>query len=60
MKLNLKCWKNGLNLFIWYHLQNNLNKWQTFKADPDILTGYNIINFDLPYLLDRAAVRLVR
>ena len=22
--------------------------------DPDILTGYNIINFDLPYLLDRA------
>lgn len=23
-------------------------------ADPDILTGYNIVNFDLPYLLDRA------
>ena len=22
--------------------------------DPDILTGYNIINFDLPYLLNRA------
>ena len=25
-------------------------------VDPDILTGYNIVNFDLPYLLDRAAV----
>lgn len=23
-------------------------------SDPDILTGYNIVNFDLPYLLDRA------
>ncbi|ETO08884.1 hypothetical protein RFI_28502 [Reticulomyxa filosa] len=25
------------------------------KCDPDILTGYNIVNFDLPYLLNRAA-----
>ncbi|KAK4538200.1 hypothetical protein CDCA_CDCA16G4225 [Cyanidium caldarium] len=24
-------------------------------VDPDILTGYNIVNFDLPYLLNRAA-----
>lgn len=24
--------------------------------DPDIITGYNIINFDLPYILKRAAV----
>ncbi|KCV68427.1 DNA polymerase delta subunit 1 [Fonticula alba] len=24
------------------------------STDPDILTGYNIVNFDLPYLLDRA------
>ena len=23
--------------------------------DPDIITGYNIVNFDLPYLLNRAA-----
>lgn len=23
-------------------------------ADPDILTGYNIQNFDVPYLLNRA------
>merc|ERR1719361_2377172 len=24
------------------------------RTDPDILTGYNICNFDLPYLFDRA------
>ena len=23
-------------------------------SDPDLITGYNINNFDLPYLLDRA------
>lgn len=22
--------------------------------DPDIITGYNIVNFDLPYLIERA------
>jgi DNA polymerase delta subunit 1 len=25
------------------------------EADPDVITGYNIVNFDLPYLLNRAA-----
>ncbi len=31
--------------------------WRDFvvATDPDMLTGYNIINFDLPYLLGRAA-----
>ena len=24
------------------------------EVDPDIITGYNIMNFDLPYLLNRA------
>ena len=24
------------------------------EVDPDIITGYNIINFDIPYLLNRA------
>jgi DNA polymerase delta subunit 1 len=24
------------------------------EADPDIIIGYNIVNFDLPYLLNRA------
>ena len=33
-----------------------LNDWAKFlrKIDPDIVTGYNIINFDLPFLIDRA------
>lgn len=35
-----------------------LMKWRTFvvNADPDIVTGYNIANFDIPYLLNRAKV----
>lgn len=24
------------------------------ESDPDVIIGYNIVNFDLPYLLDRA------
>ena len=24
------------------------------QADPDVIIGYNIVNFDLPYLLERA------
>ena len=33
-----------------------LLEWRKFveKVDPDMLIGYNIANFDLPYLLDRA------
>ena len=33
-------------------------KWRSFlnMVDPDILTGYNIMNFDIPYLLNRAKV----
>ncbi|KAK3328405.1 DNA polymerase family B-domain-containing protein [Cercophora scortea] len=33
-----------------------LAEWQKFlqRVDPDIITGYNISNFDFPYLLDRA------
>ncbi len=33
-----------------------LSSWRNFleKVDPDIITGYNIANFDFPYLLDRA------
>jgi DNA polymerase delta subunit 1 len=35
-----------------------LMKWREFvcATDPDILTGYNIGNFDIPYLLNRAKV----
>lgn len=30
--------------------------WKNFvkEVDPDVIIGYNIANFDLPYLLDRA------
>ncbi|KAL7076229.1 hypothetical protein ACQ4LE_004584 [Meloidogyne hapla] len=33
-----------------------LSKWADFfrTVDPDIITGYNIQNFDLPYIMDRA------
>lgn len=34
-----------------------LMKWRSFleACDPDLITGYNVQNFDIPYLLDRAA-----
>ena len=33
-------------------------EWSNFvqEVDPDVVTGYNIVNFDLPYLLNRAKV----
>lgn len=36
--------------------EDMLISWRNFleKVDPDIITGYNISNFDFPYLLDRA------
>jgi DNA polymerase delta subunit 1 len=36
--------------------QEMLDAWSSFvrELDPDILTGYNINNFDVPYLLNRA------
>ncbi|KAJ3090217.1 DNA-directed DNA polymerase delta, partial [Physocladia obscura] len=39
-----------------------LEKWAEFIriCDPDVITGYNIQNFDFPYLLDRAATLKVQ
>jgi len=36
--------------------EDMLKSWSDFleKVDPDIITGYNICNFDFPYLLERA------
>ena len=33
-----------------------LQAWRDFvvASDPDIITGYNIVGFDIPYLVDRA------
>ncbi len=40
-----------------------LQKWRDFveEVDADLITGYNITNFDFPYLMDRAkALKLER
>ena len=39
-----------------------LKAWSEFvrQCDPDLMTGYNIINFDLPYLLDRASALKIK
>ena len=38
------------------HAHTLSQSWSDFvqEVDPDIITGYNIVNFDLPYLLNRA------
>lgn len=48
------------NLITWYQcdteeelLQKFINKW--IELDPDIITGYNIDGFDIPYLINRIA-----
>ncbi|CAG8570555.1 13511_t:CDS:10 [Cetraspora pellucida] len=40
----------------YYNEGNMLQAWCDFvvEADPDVIIGYNIANFDLPYLIDRA------
>jgi DNA polymerase delta subunit 1 len=37
--------------------QSLLMAWKNFllECDPDVMIGYNISNFDLPYLIDRAS-----
>lgn len=39
-----------------------LQKWAEFvrEVDPDIFTGYNITNFDFPYLINRSKHLTVR
>ncbi|KFY30776.1 hypothetical protein V493_01672 [Pseudogymnoascus sp. VKM F-4281 (FW-2241)] len=43
-------------IFEFQREEKMLMAWRDFleKADPDIIIGYNISNFDFPYLLDRA------
>ncbi|CDF40454.1 unnamed protein product [Chondrus crispus] len=47
----------GADVVSYENEEELLSAWARFVrlTDPDILTGYNIVNFDLPYLLDRAA-----
>ena len=46
----------GAKVFIFHSEREMLMAWSRFVQliDPDIITGYNINNFDLPYLLSRA------
>eukprot|EP00667_Euglena_gracilis_P001355 EG_transcript_1356 len=48
----------GADVLAFEREEDLLMAWKQFLCvvDPDILTGYNIINFDMPYLLERAAV----
>lgn len=40
------------------HNANYFQKWAEFVRiiDPDLITGYNIQNFDFPYVVERARV----
>ncbi|KAI9347758.1 DNA polymerase family B-domain-containing protein [Obelidium mucronatum] len=50
------------NVFTLKQNQELLAKWADFirVCDPDIITGYNIQNFDFPYLIERAATLKVQ
>lgn len=38
--------------------QQLLQSWCDFvkEVDPDVITGYNVVRFDIPYLLNRAVI----
>lgn len=46
----------GAHVYSFDNESDLLNAWSQFfnTVDPDVITGYNILNFDFPYLLDRA------
>jgi len=46
----------GTKVYSYEDEQTLLTKWRDFvqKVDPDVITGYNIVNFDLPYIINRA------
>ncbi|KAG2387610.1 hypothetical protein C9374_001204 [Naegleria lovaniensis] len=46
----------GVEIHSYKNEKDMLEAWRNFMicVDPDIITGYNIINFDLPYLINRA------
>ncbi|RMX48133.1 hypothetical protein pdam_00014691, partial [Pocillopora damicornis] len=52
----------GSHVLSYKREQDMLQAWSDFvkKVDPDIITGYNVVNFDLPYLLNRAAALKVQ
>uniref|UniRef100_A0A8C5GVQ9 DNA polymerase n=1 Tax=Gouania willdenowi TaxID=441366 RepID=A0A8C5GVQ9_GOUWI len=52
----------GSQILCFTEEKNLLKSWADFlrTVDPDIITGYNIQNFDFPYLLNRAAALKVK
>lgn len=46
----------GADVLSFEEEKDMLAAWSRFMrvVDPDILTGYNIVNFDLPYMIERA------
>ncbi|CAO3647176.1 unnamed protein product [Cunninghamella blakesleeana] len=47
---------SGTDVQVFFDERELLQKWRDFfvEVDPDVVIGYNINNFDFPYLLDRA------
>ncbi|GBE60528.1 DNA polymerase delta catalytic subunit [Babesia ovata] len=47
---------HGAHVLCFDREEDMLSAWKQFftAADPDFLTGYNIVNFDIPYLINRA------
>ncbi|XP_075742862.1 DNA polymerase delta 1, catalytic subunit [Rhipicephalus microplus] len=46
----------GCEVLCFQHERELLKRWSDFlrEVDPDVITGYNIQNFDFPYLMNRA------
>lgn len=46
----------GSKVYSYKKEQDMLSRWRDFvkQVDPDIITGYNIVNFDFPYIIERA------
>lgn len=53
------CHAHSTAMLILCRERDMLMRWRDLllESDPDIVIGYNIIGFDLPYLFDRAKVR---
>jgi DNA polymerase delta subunit 1 len=46
----------GSKVFSFEKEEEMLQRWRDFvrQVDPDIITGFNIVNFDFPYIIERA------
>ncbi|KAF7284558.1 hypothetical protein GWI33_021941 [Rhynchophorus ferrugineus] len=67
MARNIFCLKScapigNAEVYCYENEDEMLGAWAEFvrKSDPDIFTGYNINNFDFPYLIERAKVLKVK